>query len=370
MNYFYNRRSLPAIDPTRLLSLEKAAERLVNKLQAITVQELPLSAYGQENLTEARARLKETMKKYVHLAAWAMSQEMSASHEAFVDYGGGHGMLACLAKESGFPRVIYNDIFDQCCKDARVLAEHLNCPADEYICGDIHTVHGSLKVSRPASCTLASINVIEHIYDMDDFIKVASSISDGPMTMVLSTSANPLNPIVRRRHFRQHREWELTDGPHKSSYPMDSVKAFRSIRREIIQKCAPELSDADVEAMTAATRGLRKDDIEKCVRQFKETRRILVEPNHPTNTCDPLTGSWQERLLDVSTVCRELEAQGFSTTVLAGYYNDTAAHAVKRVAARILNHAISFSGGWNGARLAPCFMFRAVRAGLVNTKSS
>ena len=207
---------------------------------------------------------------------------------------------------------------------------------------------------------MSSINVIEHIYDMDEFIKVAGSLSSGPMTMVLSTSANPLNPIVRRRHFQQHREWEFEDGPHEGSYPMDTVKAFLSVRRDIVRQTAPQLSDVKVEELAAATRGLRKDDIEACVRQYEQTGNIPVKPNHPTNTCDPLTGSWQERLLDIEAVRRALAASGFEVNVLGGYYNVTAGNAPKRTAAYLLNHGISLLGR-QGACLAPCFMFHAAR---------
>lgn len=364
MRYIYNRKSLPPLDSSKVRSLDDAAGRLVKKIEAAKAEELALSTYGRDILKDFQTKTAETIKKYVHILAWLLYPDLPGGHQAFVDYGGGHGLLSCLAKEAGFTRVIYNDIFDGSAKDARVLAGHLGCPADEYICGDIHNVHESLKANRPSSCALASINVIEHIYDMDDFIKVTSSLSNGPMTLVLSTSANPLNPVVRRRHFRQHREWEFTDGPHESSYPMDTLKAFLSVRRDIVKECAPELSQAETEELAAATRGQRKEDIERSVKQYQKTKIIPVHPDHPTNTCDPLTGSWQERLLDIPSVSRSLESCGFSVKVLGGYYSGTASNsavgAAKRLAAHFLNHGISLFGQ-QGARLAPCFMFHAAR---------
>ncbi len=361
MQCFYNRRSLPDVDPGRLRRLEAAARWLANELRVLDGEDLPVSPHGRECLERVRSCLEQTMKKYVHIMAWAMALEGPDGSEVFVDYGGGHGLLACLAKAGGFPRVLYDDIFDQNVRDARALAGRLGCPADSYVRGDIHAVRNALGPRVPASSTLVSINVIEHIYDLGEFFGEAGALSTGRMILVLSTSANPLNIAVRRRHFRQHREWELTDGPHESSGPMDSVKAFRSIRREIIRNFEPELSPTDVEALAAATRGFRKEDIERCVGQFRRTNRLPDPPDHPTNTCDPATGNWQERLLDIDAVCRDLKARGFSTRVLGGYYNDTAAHPAKRAAARLLNQGISLLGGRNGARLAPCFMFCASR---------
>lgn len=346
----------------RLRRLDAAAEKLTTRLRAIDSTRLSLSNYGCDDLVNFQQKAGAALKKYVHLLAWVMHPDLPGEHEAFVDYGGGHGLLSCLAKTVGFRRVVYNDIFDGCCKDARILAEALDCTADDYVCGDIHHVQQFLQAKPSASCAVASINVIEHIYDMEDFIRVAGSLSSGPMTMALSTSANPLNPIVRRRHFRQHREWEFEDGPHAGSYPMDSVKAFRTIRQEIIQASGKGLSATTVEALTDLTRGLRKDDIERCVREFEQAGKLPAQPEHPTNTCDPLTGSWQERLLNIGAVKRSLAAVGFETTVRGGYYDDVTASSkpVKIALARLMNHGISLLGS-QGARLAPCIMFHASR---------
>jgi 2-polyprenyl-3-methyl-5-hydroxy-6-metoxy-1,4-benzoquinol methylase len=361
MQYVYNKRSLPELDPARLGRLEKAASWLVDELRTQDFEDLPISAHGRDCLERVLACLDQTVKKYVHILAWGMAAEGPEGSEVFVDYGGGHGVLACLARAAGFPRVIYDDIFEQNVRDAHVLAHRIGCTADDYVCGDIRAVRESLGERVPSSCMLVSINVIEHIYDLGEFLLEAGALSTGRMTLVLSTSANPLNAVVRRRHYRQHREWEFSDGPHESSGPMDSVKAFRSIRREIIRDCDPSLSPAHLEALVSATRGLRQEDIERCVRQFRQTNRLPDPPRHPTNTCDPVTGNWQERLLDIDAVCHDLRAQGFSTEVLGGYYNDTASHPAKRAAARLLNHGISLLGGRHGAKLAPCFMFCAAR---------
>lgn len=362
MQYSYNPRSLPALAPTLLRSLDEAAQRLGRKIEALDLHKLPISPYGRENVEEFRGKAEATIKKYLHLMAWALFPELPGGRETFVDYGGGHGFFACLAREAGFGRVVYNDIFDGCCGDARILARQLGCEADEYICGDIHTVQESFRLKPTQSCVLSSINVIEHIYDIEDFIRAASSVSEGAMTLVLSTSANPLNPIVRRRHYRQHLEWEFKDGPHESSYPMDTLKAFHTVRCEIIRQYGPHLFADEVEDLASATRGMRKDDIERCVREFDESGVVQVEPDHPTNTCDPLTGSWQERLLDIDAVKRFLESAGFSVGILGGYYNDIASNTglLKRITARMLNLGISLLGS-HGARLSPCFTFHAVR---------
>lgn len=365
MEYIYNQKSLPPISGRAVENLNAAAERLHGRLRRLEPGQLPLSEYGRENVADFQGKAHETFKKYVHLLAWSLYPEMDDGPAALVDYGGGHGLLACLAKEAGFQRVIYNDIFSGCCDDARQLAESLQCRADEYVCGDIRAVGERLRPQAFRSAALVSINVIEHIYDMDAFIRETGSLARGPMTLMLSTSANPLNPSVARRHFAQHRLWEFKDGPHESSYPMDTPRAFRTVRRELIQAVAPQLTPSELDALADATRGMWKPDIEVCARKYVETRRMPALPSHPTNTCDPLTGSWQERLLDIPQVSKVLGEEGFKVRVLGGYYSGHAANGslkagLKRGAAALLNHAIS-RFGTQGARLAPCFMFHAAR---------
>ena len=360
MRYIYNAKSLPAIRREQLQKLDDAAKRLAKKIADTNVAQLPLSDYGKENVADFQRKAEETIKKYVHILAWLLFPESAKSSEMFVDYGGGHGLLGGLAKEAGFPNVIYNDIFSGCADDARKLAKHLGCEADAYVVGDIHAVAAALKANPPASGAIASINVIEHIYDMDDFLKAAGSLARGPMTMVLSTSANPLNPSVARRHYRQHNEWEFTDGPHESSYPMDTLRAFRDVRRDIIKEAASGLAASDVETLTSVTRGMHKADIQKAVKNFQATKQMPPAPKHPTNTCDPLTGSWQERLLDIGDVRATLGSCGFGVRVMGGYYAAHDGGAAKKVVAKLLNHGISLLGS-QGARLAPCIMFHAAR---------
>ncbi len=364
IRHSYHNKSFPPLNQSRLHQLDDAARRLLAKLNSLNVGE-PLPSFLRDHIVGLQKNANETITKYVHILAWAMYPDLQRKYSAFVDYGGGHGILSCLIKEADIAdRVIYNDIFDQSCSGAQIIARHLNCEADEYICGDIAAVKASLNGGQIASCALASINVIEHIYDMDDFLQTAAALAEGPMTMVLSTSANPFNPLVRRRHHRQHNEWEFSDGPHESSSPMDTVKAFRSVRREIIQACGPSLRVADIEMLTRRTRGMRRDDIEKAVRLFEKTHELPPEPSHPTNTCDPITGSWQERLLDVHAVTRSFEESDFSVTLLPGYYSGMSLskrvmHA-KRLAASMLNRVIAHLGP-QGVWLSPCFMFHAAR---------
>ena len=83
--------------------------------------------------------------------------------------------------------------------------------ADSYECGDIQAVAGSMKSLPSNWATLRlPVNVIESTFTISvTFISTACALSSGPMMpLALSTSANPLNPLVVQRHRRQqHSEW-------------------------------------------------------------------------------------------------------------------------------------------------------------------
>lgn len=350
------------MDAEVLRKLDKAAERLARKLASLDRGRLELTEMGRTALAECQHDIPGCLRKYLHLLAWALYPVAPQQDLTLIDYGGGFGLMACLAREAGIPKVAYNDIYHPWCVEAKVIAEALGSEADAYVCGDIQSVSSFLHSQPVTAVALVSINVIEHIYRLDEFLSACSRLSSGEVVLVLSTSANPMNPLVRGRHHRQHLKWELEDRPEPAEEGRDSWRAYHTLRREIIQEFDPALTPADLDKLTSATRGLVKEEIEASVAEFRKSGRITAVPEHSTNTCDPFTGNWEERLLNVPDVCRQLASLGFDVRVAGGYYSGRAKNPVVRLAkkasAAVLNHAISILGG-KGACLAPCFMFHA-----------
>ncbi|MBA7485996.1 hypothetical protein ES707_21548 [subsurface metagenome] len=58
----------------------------------------------------------------------------------FLDYGSGSGMLYLLAKQLGIGTVVYNDIYDVSCHDAKIIAKSIGNEADYYVQGNIDDV--------------------------------------------------------------------------------------------------------------------------------------------------------------------------------------------------------------------------------------
>ena len=63
------------------------------------------------------------------------------------------------------------------------------------------------------------------------------------------------------------------------------------------------------------TRGLIKDNIEKVVNDYIKTGEVPSKMKHPTNTCDPYTGSWTEKLIDLKQLKTYIKSREISLLI-------------------------------------------------------
>jgi len=66
---------------------------------------------------------------------------------------------------------------------------------------------------------------------------------------------------------------------------------------------------------------LIKNDILNAVSDYLINQKIPVPPPHPSNTCDPYTGSWSERLLTIAEYKLLYNRYGFKFEQYNGFYN-------------------------------------------------
>lgn len=168
---------------------------------------------------------------------------------------------------------------------------------------------------------ILSDDVIEHIYDVEYFIKRLPELSDDCCTIVMSSSANPYNPRIVRNLKKIHHKAEFEDrDPYFGHKERDALESYYKIRKQIIEENASDLSPFEVEEITKRTRGMIERDIIKIVDSYKISKVLPPEPEHPTNTCDPYTGNWAEHLMDIYQLKNQLSNLGFRSKILPGYY--------------------------------------------------
>ena len=121
-----------------LLDVNSAANRLAVKMKNLDMEEFDISTLNKWYFGNKLENVVSNLKIYSYLLSWSLAKlDISVNKCVFIDYGGGSGMLSLLAKELGVGTVIYNDIYDVCCRDAKIIAESIGNKADYYVQGDI-----------------------------------------------------------------------------------------------------------------------------------------------------------------------------------------------------------------------------------------
>jgi 2-polyprenyl-3-methyl-5-hydroxy-6-metoxy-1,4-benzoquinol methylase len=369
MNYFYSHVVLPG-DKCLLQGIEAAAERINEKLRRLTLSELGISEYNQSYLGNYIRDIQGTLQINCYILAWALaSSQVPLEKFVFVDYGGGCGIMSLLAKELGVGTVIYNDIYDVSCRDARLIARALQSEAHAYVCGDIDELISYLRHQDVFIDAIASYDVIEHIYDIEGFFRKLRFLPSNALRVVFASSANNRNPVIKRQRIKTHLAVEYSDREkmwgHKER---DSLQSYLALRKEIIASYDPSLSPDIIEQLASSTRGLMKNEIERFVMEYQNAGNISYKPRHPTNTCDPYTGNWAEHLMDIPWIENIFLSEGFSVAIKSGYYGFSAKLYIRMIK-NLLNCVISVLQA-KGLLFAPFYMVCAQRGCFENAKAS
>jgi hypothetical protein len=325
--------------------IRAAKTRLREKLARLSPDSSGISEYGQRYLKtriDDAARVLDVYGRIISLCVQRSGTSMERF--TFVDYGGGTGLLSFLAKEAGIGTVIYDDIYDVACADVKILSGMLGLPLDHVVTGDIDDLLAYLKRRSIRADSIASYDVLEHIYDLEVHFKKVRSLSDDRFRVVYASGANPRSRRYVRSVTKRHLSVELTTREREWGHKeRDSLESYLETRKRLISSYAPELGPEQVEQLSRWTRGLIKSDIEKRVDEFRNTGTIAYRPDHPTNTCDPYTGNWCEHLIDLQRLGRVLREIGYSSKVLGGLYT-VSGSLLKRSAKRLMNGAIRILG--------------------------
>lgn len=207
---------------------------------------------------------------------------------------------------------MYNDIYDVCCRDVRILSSTLGLPLAHIVCGDVDDLVAYLNENEITVDAVVSHDVLEHIYDVKHHFEALAGLQ-GNFRIVYTSSANPKNPLIVRRLRKKQIEVEhMTREKAWGHKERDTLEAYFLARKRIISAHAPELKPEDVENLARSTRGLRYDDIQRVVDEYRQTGRVCYQIDDPTNTCDPYTGNWCEHLIDFRYLIRVVQEAGFS----------------------------------------------------------
>lgn len=263
-------------------------------------------------------------KYYLHIYADILQKLIQHSplpqnKISIIDYGAGNGLLGIFAKFCGFGEVWINDIDPRFLLASQKLAADLEIAIDGFIGADIQSVKSYLKNKVPAA--IIGTDIIEHIYDLPDFFSTIREINPSIIS-VFNTGSNPSNYFKVRGLKKLHLKDELDGGTPDDRVLFGDVPlpAFLLMRQQMIRKFAPALGEPAISELSKRTRGLIEADIQKAVRLYNDSGQMPIVPTD-SNTCNPINGSWTERLLPNDTYISLFKNAGFTCKIYAGFYN-------------------------------------------------
>ena len=168
-----------------------------------------------------------------------------------IDHGAGSGLACFAAKRLNIKHVIYCDIFEQSCKDAKAIGDALGITVDSYICGDLPEVQQWIDDNSLQASGIVSHNVIEHVYSMDELFSQIHGLSKRPVFVWLSTAANEARKKTKAELAAHAIKVETQERqPAVGHKARNALQAYREIRRSIITEAKPELSIPTVNELT------------------------------------------------------------------------------------------------------------------------
>ena len=364
MKIIYKYAKLPN-NKTLINRINDASVILYKKLEDYDVNKNnDISDYNKRylgNLTSNETAIFHSLQKYSYLLIWVLADvNIPLNKVVFMDYGGAHGMLSLLAKAAGIGTVIHNDIYAVSCKDAQCIGNDLDLVADYYIPGDIDDVINFRNERGININVISNYDVIEHIYDIEDFLNKLKLLSDSYQSVFFASGANELNPRIKKILRQQHIHFENNDREFKiGKKPTDEIRSLKEVRKIIISELNLDLNLEEIDQLVELTRGMLVDKIKQAATNYKNTGNLPDKPLHPTNTCDPYTGNWFEHLMDPFHLKNILNKNGYDSEVIPGYYGISEKLSYN-VVKSFLNMMISCNKTI-GLRISPFFSIRGFK---------
>lgn len=304
-------------------TLNKSSKKIERKILDLDINRLNVSNYFKKNILYRQNNIKDELKKYSFILTKLLTgNQIPLEKYVLVDYGAGYGILGLLAKEMGIGTVIYNDIYDGYAVDFIEFSNKINMNVDHVHVGDLDDLNIFLLQNKLQINGLISYDVLEHIYDLNKWVKSLSMTPSQDLIIIKGSGANPKNPnisltLMLDAYYRENNDREFKSGDNE----IDCYESYLGVRKKIIKKKFDLLDEISVNLFARLTRGMIEDDIVSAINLYLDTNTLPKELSHPTNTCNPYTGSWDEHLINFEWLLKLFENYGFTSSINPGIYH-------------------------------------------------
>jgi len=325
------------------VSLKNNIPVFAAKLLDINTATLPINDYSKRYLHHLITHRFYYLQIYTHVLDLVLQHSgKTAKQITLVDYGAGNGLLGMFAKFCGFKKIFICDMDAAFVHASKITSLELNIKINDFITGDVEILKAALQ--KETIDAITGTDVIEHIYNLDDFFKSLSEINRGMLT-VFTTASNPSNFIKTRqlKKLQLKDEWHGSDPSDFLLAGAEKHEAFFEIRKIIIEQNFPGLQRENILALGKATRGMNQPDIITAVQAFLKTGNMPMPDKLSLNTCNPYSGSWTERILTVQQYKDIYARHGFTLQAKNGFYN-AYSPGFKKYVNKILNGMVKITG--------------------------
>ncbi|MCC6722223.1 MAG: class I SAM-dependent methyltransferase [Bacteroidia bacterium] len=320
--------------------LKPDIEKLANLLESTDFINSGISDYSIEYLKKNHKSVKYSLYLALQLIKLGIVYTRKPINEITIaEIGGGTGFISILAKYIGIEKVIYSDIFQQSCNDFEIISKTIGLIPYKIICGSINELQTETNEQIDI---IISRDVIEHIYDLNDFFK-KSSLHFANSVHIHNTSANIYN-LFKRKYFEKIHLTDEYKGYTELLKPNDSVLPFYLLRFDFIKQNYPELNILMAERLAKLCRGKNYSDIKVDVENFITNNILPIANTHPTNTCDPTNGNRSENLLYFKDYEKLIDNSVFNVSWKFAKYDVNENKILKKLIKYLLNFLIDISG--------------------------
>jgi 2-polyprenyl-3-methyl-5-hydroxy-6-metoxy-1,4-benzoquinol methylase len=309
-------------------NINAKANELYAQLSVLDVSNLDTDVLYRDYFSKHHLgkRLFFSLQNSAHIIYEAVKKTgRPVSELTFIDYGAGLGTLFMLAGKMGFKKTMYNDYFPDWHQPAKALCTALSVKIDGFVEGDIATVTSHAEANNLMYDIIASRNVIEHIYSLPHFYETIFRHNTNAITYS-TTTANFHNPAMRLYHKHIHATGEKN--------------GYRKQRMQEIKKMYPAINDEQLSRICELTRGKGQKDFTDAVNNLIAGKSFKQDETLRSNTCDCITGVWNEHLLTKKEYGNIINNAGFKMEYAPGYWDTHYKSPLMNMAARVFNKVI------------------------------
>jgi len=293
----------------------------IKKYKEIDVNDLNVSDYVKNYIKSYQEEIESVVQRYIFILKEVVRKK--GKFISIIDFGGGTGILSLLAKFIGIKHVYYLDISEEMKNGAESLSNKLGIKIDRFLVWDYSQ---NEKLPLENIDAILNYDVLEHLYKPFEVFNILKDYLAEDGMILMASGSNTYNPIIRILFSKKHLISEFYGTGNGKE--IDSKDPFYKIRKKIIQQHFPYLDDEKFAKFAKFTRGLRKEDIISAVELHLEKNKIFILP-YLNNTCDPITGNWDENLIEYFDLRDRLKDLFNFVTVKNGFYPEVKANFKK-----------------------------------------